>query len=208
MFDCVPHSLPTRDRLIQAAAELMMRQSYSTVSVDEICKAADIKKGTFYHHFPSKVELALATFDHIWSDCRNELVTCLNNTALQPEQRLAAFADSVAAYHRETFQTEGKVYGCPLCNAGSELGAQDDQIRRKMEELFSDSVNLFAALVAELPTYQKASRDKCVETARALMCFLMGVEYQAKIANDPEVLARDLMPGFQRILAASSTENI
>lgn len=208
MFDSVPQPLPTRDRLLEAAAGLMMRQSYSTVSVDEICKAAEVKKGTFYHHFPSKVELALATFDHIWSECRNELVTCLNDVSLQPEQRLAAFADSVVDYHRQTYKTEGKVYGCPLCNAGSELGAQDEQIRRKMEELFCDSVGLFAALVAELPAYKNAGHDLCAETARALMCFMMGVEYQAKIANDPEVLARDLMPGFQRILAASPTENI
>ena len=206
MFDSVPQSLPTRDRLIQAAAELMMRQSYSTVSVDEICKAADIKKGTFYHHFPSKVELALATFDQIWAECRNDLVACINDTSKTPEQRLQAFADLVIDHHRETFAAEGKVYGCPLANAGNELGAQDDVVRTKVEALFEDSIALFAALVAEFPNHKNSSRAQCLETARAMVCMLMGVEYQAKIFNNPEVLARDLMPGFQRILAASHTE--
>lgn len=208
MFDSAPPSLPTRDRLIQAAAELMMRQSYSTVSVDDICKAADIKKGTFYHHFPSKVELALVTFDHIWDECRCDLVACINDTAKTPEERLRAFADLVIAHHRETFAAEGKVYGCPLANAGNELGAQDDAVRNKIEGLFEDSIGLFASLVAEFPSHRTSTREQCLETARALVCMLMGVEYQAKIFNNPEVLARDLMSGFQRILAATHTETI
>lgn len=206
MFDSAPQSLPTRDRLIQAAAELMMRQSYSTVSVDDICKAADIKKGTFYHHFPSKVELALVTFEHIWDECRRDLVACINDTTKTPEQRLRAFADLVVAHHRETYAAEGKVYGCPLANAGNELGAQDDVVRCKVEGLFEDSIGLFAALVAEFPGHRDCTREQCLETARALVCMLMGVEYQAKIFNNPEILARDLMPGFLRILAASHTE--
>lgn len=208
MFDSAPQILPTRDRLIQAAADLMMRQSYSTVSVEDICKAADVKKGTFYHHFPSKVELALATFDHIWGECRRDLVACINDTAKSPMARLQAFADLIVSHHRETFATEGKVYGCPLANSGNELGAQDDAVRCKVETMFEDSVNLFASLVAELPGQQQCTREQCQETARAMVCLLMGVEYQAKILNNPEVLARDLMPGFQRILAATHTETL
>lgn len=199
------HVLPTRDRLIAAAAELMRRQSYGTVSVDDICRAADVKKGTFYHHFASKIELALATFDHIWAEGRAEFVACLNNTTLTPPARLAAFVDGVVACHRETFEQEGKVYGCPLCNAGSEMGAQDDAIRTKMQHIFDDAVALFAALVAEMPAYVDASRDTCTETARAMMCYMMGVEYQAKVANNPDVIARDLLPGLNRILSSSSS---
>lgn len=208
MFDSVTQSLPTRDRLIQAAAELIMRQSYSTVSVDDICKAADIKKGTFYHHFPSKGDLALVTFDHMWSECREELVGCINDTARAPRERLQVFADQIVGHHRETFAAEGKVYGCPLANAGNELGAQEDAVRTKVEGMFEDCVALFASLVAEQPEHATATREQCLAIARTMVCFLMGVEYQAKIMNDPEVIARDLMAGFVRILAASHTETL
>ncbi len=206
MFDSMPPAVPTRDRLIQAAADLMMRQSYSTVSVDDICKAADIKKGTFYHHFPSKVELGLAAFDNIWAEGRAEFLACISNTALTPEERLAEFAASMTDFHRETYRLEGKVYGCPLCNAGSEMGAQDETIRCKMQALFDDAVDLFATLVAEMPTQRQSTRAQCLDVARAMMCFMMGVEYQAKVANDPEVLARDLLPGFKRILSSAQPE--
>jgi hypothetical protein len=112
----------------------------------------------------------------------------------------------IVEHHRETFAAEGKVYGCPLANAGNELGAQDDAVRCKVETFFEDSIGLFASLVAEFSSHKGKTREQCLETARALVCMLMGVEYQAKIFNNPEVLARDLMPGFQRILAATHTE--
>ncbi len=206
MLDSVPQTLPTRDRLIEAAATLMRRQSYSTVSVDDICRAADVKKGTFYHHFPSKIELALATFDHIWAEGRAEFVACVNDTTRSPIDRLARFAEGIVECHRDTFRREGKVYGCPLCNAGSEMGAQDEQIRQKMALIFEDAVALFADLVAEMPAHQNSTRPQCIETARAMMCFMMGVEYQAKVANNPEVIARDLLPGLVRLIDSPVTE--
>ena len=201
-----PAIAPTRARLIQAAAELIRRHSYGTVSVDDICKAADIKKGTFYHHFPSKNELALATFDHIWQEERAAFVATLNNPALTPEARLTVFAESIVALHRETYAREGKVYGCPLSNAGGEMGAQDEAIRCKIAAIFDDAVTLFAQMVAALPGWTQAPPIACREAARAMMCFMMGVEYQAKLANDPEVIARDLLPGLKRLLAVFPTE--
>lgn len=200
MRDSLPPVQPTRDRLIAAASMLMLRQSYATVSVDDICREAEIKKGTFYHHFPSKIELALATFDHIWSECRGDMVACINDVGRTPQERLARFADEVVACHRDTFDKEGKVYGCPFSNAGSEMAAQDDQIRLKIEGIFEEAVTLLADLVAEMPSHADCSRAQCAETARAMFCFMTGVEYQAKVANNPDVIARDLLPGLQRLL--------
>lgn len=78
----------TRQKLIDTALELMWTNSYGTVSVDDICKAADVKKGSFYHFFPSKVDLSIAameqshheleeTYDKIFSPpCRRSNASC------------------------------------------------------------------------------------------------------------------------------------
>lgn len=50
---------PTRDRILTAAADLFLAEGVENVSVAEICRAAGVSNGSFFHHFPSKEELAL-----------------------------------------------------------------------------------------------------------------------------------------------------
>ncbi len=47
-------SLKTEQAILKAALDLMRRQDFDHVSVRDICKAAGITTGAFYHHFPSK----------------------------------------------------------------------------------------------------------------------------------------------------------
>ncbi|MBN2549793.1 MAG: TetR/AcrR family transcriptional regulator [Anaerolineales bacterium] len=44
----------TRARILSAAIELFSREGYEATGVAEICQAAGVSKGAFYHHFPSK----------------------------------------------------------------------------------------------------------------------------------------------------------
>lgn len=50
----------TRSRILAAAAECFMRDGYDATGVAEICARADVSKGAFYHHFPSKQAVFLA----------------------------------------------------------------------------------------------------------------------------------------------------
>lgn len=56
----------TRDSLMEAAFGLIRKQGLSATSVDEICAAAGVSKGAFFHHFKSKDELAAEAGYH-WS---------------------------------------------------------------------------------------------------------------------------------------------
>ena len=53
----------TRQKLIETAKNLIWTSSYGAVSVDDICRTANVKKGSFYHYFPSKQDLALAAME-------------------------------------------------------------------------------------------------------------------------------------------------
>lgn len=53
-------SLETQNLIMDAAAALFAEQGYAATSVSDICRAADVSKGAFYHHFPSKQALFLA----------------------------------------------------------------------------------------------------------------------------------------------------
>ena len=53
----------TRDRIVRAAAKLFLTRSYHAVGIADLCAAADVRQGSFYHFFPSKSDLAKAVID-------------------------------------------------------------------------------------------------------------------------------------------------
>ncbi len=58
----------TAMRIIETARRLFMMYGYHKVSVDMIAKEANIAKGTLYHHFSSKEDLALEMVDLFLKD--------------------------------------------------------------------------------------------------------------------------------------------
>ena len=61
------NKLRTRQRILDAAADLFARQGYERTTVQDIAEAADIALRTFYYHFDSKAALAVAWFE-AWAD--------------------------------------------------------------------------------------------------------------------------------------------
>ena len=56
-----------RDKLLDAALSVIRAKGYSATSVDDLCAAAGVTKGAFFHHFKGKDALAVAAADH-WSE--------------------------------------------------------------------------------------------------------------------------------------------
>ena len=57
-----PHE--SKVRLLNAALDVIRTKGYAATTVDDICNAAGLTKGSFFHHFRSKEALALAAADH------------------------------------------------------------------------------------------------------------------------------------------------
>jgi TetR/AcrR family transcriptional repressor of nem operon len=54
----------SRQKLLDAALSLIRTQGYAATTVDDLCAAAGVTKGAFFHHFASKEALAVAAADH------------------------------------------------------------------------------------------------------------------------------------------------
>ncbi len=57
----------TRSKILDTALDLFSRQGYNAAGVAEICQAAGVSKGAFYHHFPSKHAVFMELLG-IWLD--------------------------------------------------------------------------------------------------------------------------------------------
>lgn len=57
----------SKTKLLDAALTVIRTKGYAATTVDDICAAAGLTKGSFFHHFKSKDDLAIAAADH-WSD--------------------------------------------------------------------------------------------------------------------------------------------
>ena len=56
----------TRRKLVEAGVNLMRAHGYNATTVDDICAAAGVTKGGFFHYFSSKDELAKAALTHFF----------------------------------------------------------------------------------------------------------------------------------------------
>src|ERR1700759_1712648 len=53
----------SKTKLLDAAMTVIRSKGYTATTVDDVCQAAGMTKGSFFHHFKSKEELALAAAD-------------------------------------------------------------------------------------------------------------------------------------------------
>lgn len=54
----------SRTRLLDAALTVVRAKGYTATRIEDICAAAGLTKGSFFHHFRSKDDLALAAVAH------------------------------------------------------------------------------------------------------------------------------------------------
>lgn len=88
-----PTSADSRTRLLDAALAAIRRKGYSATTVDELCAATGLSKGSFFHHFKGKEDLGLAAVQH-WNDTTGALFASASYQQLaDPRARLLAYID-------------------------------------------------------------------------------------------------------------------
>ena len=86
-------STETRTKLLDAALYVMRLKGYAATTVDDICHAAKLTKGSFFHHFDTKEALAIAAADHFGAMAAGLFGSAPYRTLQDPADRLLGYVD-------------------------------------------------------------------------------------------------------------------
>ncbi len=188
----------TRTRILSTARELFHGRSYADVGIKEICDLAKVQKGSFYHFFPSKQDLAMAVIDDMADEWAHGFVAEAFDQNLPPFERLDYMIDAAYYWQKAAKDIEGRMPGCLFGNLALEISTRDDVLRSKLNAVFHKASRRFhealdqAVELGEIPPLDSEA------TAAAMLAFLEGIILLAKTRNDPEVI-RDLGPAIKTL---------
>jgi len=176
-----------RGALLTVATDLMRRSGYSATSVDEICTAAGVTKGAFFHHFPSKESLAKECLNQ-W---REHMATAHRGAAYQSFEDPVAKVLGAIDFMIEMASSPDVEQSCLAGTTLQEVSATNPILREAAYECLLKGQQYFQSLL------DVACRDRGVQLdtaslAEHWMGTVQGSLLLAKGARDPDVVRRNL----------------
>jgi TetR/AcrR family transcriptional regulator, transcriptional repressor for nem operon len=174
----------SKTRLLNAALQVIRAKGYSATRIEDVCEAAGLTKGSFFHHFDSKEALALAAADY-WSEVTGGLfVTAPYHAPADPLDRLLAYVD----FRKGLLLGELPDFTCLVGTMVQEVYDTHPALR----EACNKSISEHAATL--IPDIREAMRQRGVAgdwTAESLALYtqasIQGAFILAKAQHSPEV---------------------
>jgi len=192
----------TKEKLVQVAFDLIWDSSYGSVSVGDICDRAGVNKGSFYHFFESKADLAVEAYQEHWKEKRPEMDRIFSSQ-VPPLDRLQKWCEYIYEVQKQKAEKYGHVCGCPYASVGAEIATRDEKIRIKSEELLQRGRKYIESAIADAIREGLVSVTDPAQAAQRVCSLCIGILVEAKVQNNLEIL-RDLEPTIMRIIGAKT----
>jgi TetR/AcrR family transcriptional repressor of nem operon len=176
-----------KERLTDAALDLIWENSYGATSVDAICERAGAKKGSFYYFFKSKSELTAAALEAEWNKRKADMDSLFSPT-IPPLERFDRYFDYVHDRLSELQKACGSILGCPLLTIGSEVGTQDQGVRQTVDRIWDRNIKYFESAIRDADAQGLIEAPDPEAKAKMLFACYHGTLTQARIQNDVELL--------------------
>lgn len=195
----------TRERLIETALDLIWVSSYGSVSVDGICKAADVRKGSFYHYFPSKIDLAITAMDTGFAQYK-PLLDEVFSPSISPIECFRKYVLLGYEMQKEIQAEHGMICGCPIISLASEMAPQDEAIQAKTDEIIGSKIKYYESAIKDMIAEGILPKDTDIKTkAGNIHSFIIGQTVMARIQNSLKPLEPHIVEdGIFSILGVGS----
>lgn len=173
----------TKRKLLDATVSLMCRKGYNGTSVDDICAAASVTKGAFFHYFKSKEGIATAALERFALDQEQRVKEAPFCKLSDPLERVYGRLDFVK---ESIASTE---VGCPVGTVAQEMSLTNPEFHALCQGIFLRMAQDFARDLAEA----KAAHEPTVEFDPEKMAVLFVSVFQgstllAKASDNNELL--------------------
>ncbi|HXE28732.1 MAG TPA: helix-turn-helix domain-containing protein [Stellaceae bacterium] len=185
-----------RKRLLDAAMQAIRTQGYSATSVDDICRAAGLTKGAFFHHFKSKEELAVAAAAHFSAMAEVLFASAAYRKLGDPLDRLLGYVDFRGAI------LDGPIpeFTCLLGTMVQEAYATSPAIRRACDTYIgAHAAEVAKDIAAAKALYAPRAEWSAESVALYTQAVLQGAFILAKAKNG-NAIARDCVAHLRRYL--------
>ncbi|ODN69281.1 TetR/AcrR family transcriptional regulator [Methylobrevis pamukkalensis] len=185
-----------RERLLDAALRVIRSKGYSATTVDDLCAAAGVTKGAFFHHFRTKEELGIAAAAHFSAMADGIFSTAPFMAIDDPFERLIGYVD----FRRAIIGGELPAFTCLVGTMVQEAYATHPALREACARSIEEHAAMVEAIVAEVIA---ARGDPTGQGARSLALYtqaaIQGAFILAKASNDPQA-ATDCLDHLRRYL--------
>ncbi|MDP3897558.1 MAG: TetR/AcrR family transcriptional regulator [Mesorhizobium sp.] len=191
-----PERGDARTRLLEAARDTILAKGFAATTVDDVCRAAEVSKGSFFHHFRGKQELGVAVADH-WAETTSAFFAAAPYHApADPLDRVLAYV----AFRKSIIEGELAAFTCLVGTMAQEVFADQPAIRDACgASILGHAASLEADFQAAIDAHGMAGGVTAASLARHTQTVIQGAFVVAKAGNDAE-LAREGLDHLDRYI--------
>jgi TetR/AcrR family transcriptional repressor of nem operon len=179
----------SKAKLLDAALHEIRAKGYTATRIEDVCEVAGLTKGSFFHHFESKEDLALAAADHFAATADGIFATAPYRRAADPLDRLLGYVD----FRIAILQGALPDFTCLLGTMVQEAYDTHPAIRAACDKHLSAHA---AAVARDIAEAKKRYAPKARWSAESLAAFtqavIQGAFVLAKARHGPEIAAECL----------------
>ena len=182
-----PHQSKTR--LLDATIKVVRTKGYNATRVEDVCAEAGVTKGSFFHHFKSKDDLALAAVER-WKEATTSLfANAPYHAQADPLERVFAYLE----YRKSILTGELPEFTCFVGTMVQEIYRTNPELRAGCEaSIFGHAKRLEADLAQAIQKYGVAKSVTAESLALHMQCVVQGAFILAKAAGGAAVAAESI----------------
>jgi TetR/AcrR family transcriptional repressor of nem operon len=176
----------TRSKLLDAARDVIRAKGYAATTVDDICAAAGVTKGSFFHHFESKERLGVAAVEQFGVMAAALFAQAPFATLADPRDRILGYVD----FRIGMLQGEIAQYTCLMGTTVQETYATHPELRAACDQVLTDHVaGLTDDLAAAKALYAPGASWTPESVGYFMQAVLQGAFIFAKAKQSPDIAA-------------------
>ncbi|WP_147821139.1 TetR/AcrR family transcriptional regulator [Salidesulfovibrio onnuriiensis] len=175
----------TKQKIIEAGAELIHAKGFNNTGLQEILKVAGVPKGSFYFYFDSKEDFGVEVVNHYGRLFRSTIHDMLEDDSLPPLERLHRFFSWFEEYYRSHDYSRG----CPVGNLGQEMGDLSPAFREKLRQAIDGMASALKNVLLEAQRGGDIEYTmNCEEMAYFIISAWHGAMIRMKVSKSGEPL--------------------